>query len=169
MIQYKLHAILLLLVLTLLGCKQLKTSTEKTPEKMRLTFQIIPENQDRNLYYVEWKDTLGKSEGYLPDNILKRPKEIWCIVTNTSNDTLGHYTGLSTAQTFSYFQSNDSVVTLNFKVGLNIFSNKFDSAVTVSEFQTKNHLPVEFEPVDVNLKTDLRKKFNLELKGKNAK
>ena len=166
MMQYRLHLIILILVLTLFGCKQSKTSTEKPPEKMRITFQVIPEDHDRSLYYVEWKDTLGQSEGYLPGNILKRPREIWCIVTNPNNDTLGHYTGLSTAQTFSYFQSTDQVITLNFKIGMNIFSDKFDPTVTVSEFQTKYLLPVEFEPVNVNLKTDLGKKFNIELKEK---
>lgn len=75
-------------------------------------------------------------------------------------------TGVNTAQAFSYFQSGDEVVTLNFKIGLNIFSSKFNPAVSVSEFLTKNHLLVEFEPVDVNLRTDLRKEFNTELKAK---
>jgi hypothetical protein len=68
----------------LLGCGQTKIPTDKTT--MKLTYQIIPEDYDRNLYYVDWVDTLGQSDGYLQNKInwFKRPKEIWCVVTKTT-------------------------------------------------------------------------------------
>ena len=138
-----------------------------------MDFEIIPEDYDRNLYTVEWKDTLGQSEGYQGEEFTKRPKEIWCVITNERKDTLGYYRGLSTAQTFAGFQSKDTIVTLNFLIGLNFFTDKFENGQSKADFEKaardysiENKLPIVFKPIKINLKTDLRKKFSVELEEK---
>ena len=157
----------MLLILTLFGCNQNNGSTETMKTKIQLTYEVIPEDYDRNLYYVNWIDTLGLGEGYLPDKLLERPKEIWCIISNKESDTLGHYTGLSMAQTFAYFQTTDSIVTLNFMIGLNISPDKFKNDTTgLMAYWEANKTPVEFEPFEVNIYKELRKKTEIELKEK---
>lgn len=153
------------------GCGRSNQSTEKVNTK--LTFEVFPEDYERKLYTVQWKDTLGQKEGYVDDKWLKRPKEIWCIVTNNKNDTLDNYMGLSTAQDFLTFESSDTIITLNFMIGLNFFSDKFGSGKDMVEFENnarqyskKNKLPIKFEPITLNLRTDLRKKYDIELKEK---
>jgi hypothetical protein len=140
---------------------------------MKISFDIIPEDYERNLYSVEWKDTLGQAEGYKGNKLIKRPKEVWCVITNDRKDTLGYYQGLSTAQTFAGFQSKDTIVTLNFMIGLNFFTDKFDSGKSIADYEKAAHdyskdnkLPIVFEPIQINLKTDLRKKYDIELKEK---
>ncbi|GAA4374888.1 hypothetical protein GCM10023186_06930 [Hymenobacter koreensis] len=140
---------------------------------MKILFEVIPEDYERNLYSVEWKDTLGQSEGYQKSNLIKRPKEVWCVITNDRKDTLGYYQGLSTAQTFASFQSKDTIVTLNFMTGLNFFTDKFaneqsmvDYEKTARDYSMDNKLPIHFEPIQINLKSDLRKKIDIELKEK---
>jgi hypothetical protein len=146
---------------------------DKSNSPMRISFDILPEDYERNLYTVEWTDTLGQAEGYQGRKLLKRPKEVWCVITNDRKDTLGYYRGLSTAQTFAGFQSKDTIVTLNFMIGLNFFTDKFDSGKSMADYEKAaydysqdNKLPIVFEPIQINLKSDLRKKFDIELKGK---
>ncbi len=163
----------LLIVLGFVSCVQKSNSTNNTKSKLKLTFEVIPEDFENHSYSIEWKDTLGQSEGYIGNKWFKRPKEIWCIITNHQNDTLGYYRGLSTAQTFTYFQSTDTIVTLNFMIGLNFFSDKFGSGEDMVEFENNakqyskdNRMPIVFEPIQLNLKKDLRKKYDIELKEK---
>ena len=159
--------IILLFNLTLFGCDTLNGSKELNTKKIQLSYEIIPEDYDRNLYYVNWNDTLGLSEGYLPEKFLKRPKELWCFITNKRNDTLGYYKGLSMPQSFAGFQTTDTIVTLNFMIGLNILPEKFDTDTNgAMEFYRANKNPIEFEPVDINIRTDLRQTFKRELKEK---
>ena len=153
------------------SCRQTDRSIEKV--KTKLTYEVFPEDYERKLYTVQWKDTLGQKEGYEDDKWLKRPKEIWCIVTNNKNDTLGYYMGLSTAQDFLTFESSDTIVALNFMIGLNFFSDKFGSGKDMSEFENNarqyskdNRLPITFEPIVLNLKADSRKKYDIELTEK---
>ena len=160
----------LLTIFGLVSCGQNSTSTVRPKSKMKFTFEVIPEDYEKKLYFVEWNDTLGLSEGYYGDNLIKRPKEIWCVITNQNKDTLGYYCGLSTAQTFADFKTNDSIVTLNFMVGLNFFTDKFenfqkreDYESAAREYSKKSELPVVFTPIKLNLNTDLRKKYNIEL------
>lgn len=158
----------LLLIIFVSSCQHADNSAEKV--KTRLNFQVYPEDYERKLYTVEWTDTLGQKEGYVADKWLKRPKEIWCVVTNTKQDTLAYYTGLSMARHFVSFEATDSFITLNFMIGLNFFSDKFDTQQGAKEFSngieayTKdNKLPIMFEPIVINLNTDLRKKYDVEL------
>jgi hypothetical protein len=149
------HYSFIFLFLILLSCNS-RNPANKSKEKINLTFQIIPEDYEKNWYVVEWKDTLGIKQGY---NVIERPKEIWCIITNRSNDTLGYYRGQSTAQTFAYFQPTDSIVTLNFMIGLTLFRS-------AKSLELKQDL-ICFEPVEINLNTDLKKEFEMILKEKN--
>ena len=105
MINYR-YYIVLLLFTTIVGCKFLKNQDNIEKTEMRLSFQVIPEDYERNIYSIEWNDTLGFSEGYMKNKIkwLKRPQEVWCIITNKSNDTLGYYQGLSTAKLLLIFK-----------------------------------------------------------------
>lgn len=144
------------------GCAEKK---HREKGEIKLTYTIVPEDFERNLYYVDWEDTLGLSEGYLPDNILGRPKEIWCFITNKKKDTLGYYHGQSMAQTYCGFQSKDSIVVLNFMVGLNMFPNAFDKDTTgLMAYWEAHKTPIALEPIEVNLETDLRKDFEVILK-----
>jgi hypothetical protein len=162
-----------LLLLFILGCKNPNNSESETKERMKLTFQIIPEDGD--LYYVEWKDTLGLNDGYHEDvlNWIKRPKETWCIITNEKNDTLGYYLGLSTAQSFAYFSTTDSIINLNFMTGLNFFSDLFENQTSLKDHQkaaqeylNKHRLPLKYKPLNININTDQRKEFEIELEEK---
>jgi hypothetical protein len=125
---------------------------------------VVPEDYDKNFYSVEWSDTLGQSKGY---SIIKRPEELQCIIKNKAQDTLGYYIGLSTPQTFAYFQTTDSLVTLNFKISINIFSEDFNNNDNVrKEYVKKDSVPRELEPISVNIKNDLRKKITVVLTEK---
>lgn len=153
------------------GCQKKDYKSEKV--KTRLTFEVFPENYERKLYTVQWKDTLGQKEGFIGNKWLTRPKEIWCVVTNSKKDTLGYYVGLSMAQDFVTFESSDSIITLNLMIGLNFFSDKFGTGENMQDFQNNarqyskdNRLPIVFEPIELNLKTDLQKKYDIELKEK---
>ena len=163
----------LLMFLGLFSCRQKNNVTEIPNSIMRISFDIIPEDYERNLYSVEWKDTLGQADGYRGRKLINRPKEVWCVITNNRKDTLGYYLGLSTAQTFAEFQSKDTIVILNFMIGLNFFTDKFDNGKSMPDYEKAAHdysqdnkLPIVFEPIQINLKSDLRKKFDIELKGK---
>lgn len=165
--------ILLLIVFGLYSCGQKKSTIEDSKSRLKLKFEVIPEDSEKYLYSIEWKDTLGQSEGYINNKWFTRPKEIWCMITNNQKDTLGYYRGLSTAQTFAYFQSTDTIVTLNFMIGLNFFSDKFGNGKDMVEFENNarqyskdNRLPIVFESIKLNLQTDLRKKHEIELKEK---
>ena len=166
--------IILLIVLGLFSCRQKNSSTDNSKSRMKISFDVIPEDYERNLYSVEWIDTLGQAEGYGGSKLIKRPKEVWCVITNDRKDTLGYYQGLSTAQTFAGFQAKDTIVTLNFMIGLNFFTDKFDTGKSIADYEKAaddyskdNKLPIVFEPIQINLKTGLRKKYDIELKEKN--
>jgi len=161
----------IVIFLLLVSCKLPKEKTEIAKLKMSITFNVVPEDYERNLYYVEWEDTLGQSESYTGDKQLNRPTEVWCVITNDRKDTLGNYQGLGTARTFTGFQTKeDTTVTLHFMIRLNMFTDKFDKGQSLSEqykaaqdYAYKNKLPVMFKPIQINLKTDLRKKHTIEL------
>lgn len=134
---------------------------------IQITYEIIPEDYEQNHFTVKWKDTLGLGEGYLPEKFFSRPKEIWCNVTNRENDTLGYYKGMSMPHDYCDFKTTDTLVTLNFMIGLNILPEKFENDTTgATEYIKANQNPVEFKPIEVNMNTDLRQSFTIELKEK---
>lgn len=94
-----------------------------------------------------------------------RPKEIKCVITNDKNDTLGYYMGLSTAQSFAYFETKDAMITLNFMIGLNMFSDKFEGK-NGEKYWNANRKIIYFKPIRLSLESNLLKKFNLELEEK---
>lgn len=146
-------ALLTLFVILTYSCVDQKRS------KLNLTFKISPESSDT--YIIQWYDTLGLSEGYTDIQsirFIKRPKEIWCFITNIHNDTLGYYQGLSTANTFTYFNSNDSIIILNFMVGLNPFSDYH-----INDANERKRYPIKFTPVKFNMNTELKRMIEVEL------
>lgn len=165
--KYQYYIIVILLSITFINCKHNETSANNYPKEIRLTYQVVPEDPERGWYYVEWKDTLGLAEGYLDADFLKRPKEIWCVITNKKNDTLGYYRGRSMAQTFADFISTDTIVTLNFMTGMNLFSDKsFKTETEWGNHIKQNRLPIKYEPIEINIQRDLRKEFEVVLKEK---
>ena len=152
---------LIFIFFILLSCKKEKTITEKV--RTKIEYELVPEAL--NQYSVNWNDTLGKSEGYLPEKFLMRPKEIKCVITNDKNDTLGYYKGLSMAQSFAYFHTTDSIVNLNFMIGLNMFSDKFQGEEG-KKYWESNRKIINFKPIRLSLKSSLRKKTEVELEEK---
>jgi len=139
------------------GCNNHKAKDNSMEsEKLRVAFQVIPEGD--NSYSLLWTDTLGSSQNY---TFTERPKEVWCIATNSKNDTLGYYMGRSTAQTYMEFNSADSVIFLNFMIGLNFFSNKWENDTEYKK-ETDN-FPIHYKPVSIDLRSDLRKEIEIEL------
>jgi len=80
---------------------------------------------------------------------------------------LGYYIGLSTPQTFAYFQTTDTAITINFKISINIFSEAFNNNDNIrKEYLKRDSIPRELEPVTVNIKKELRKKITVVLTEK---
>ncbi len=135
---------------------------DKNPKKiLNVTIELIPERE--NIYYVTWEDTIGMKSKY---GILNRPLELWCHVQNTSLDTIGYYRGLSTPSTFTYFDTKDSIITIEFSKAFNFFNEAFENEVERKAFWEKNKIPVRFAPIVVNLNKDLKQKLMFELKEK---
>jgi len=156
-------------ILSLLFGFIISCSEKPTPKKIKelpIKFTIVPETND-GLYYVAWKDTLGQSNGYDQFN---RPIELWCIIRNQKNDTIGYYKGLSTAQKLAYFETNDTIVTLEFKTGMNFFSEVYNGS---SEKRNKNlwdyniQKMTDFKPIKLNILKELRQEQTIMLE-KNA-
>jgi hypothetical protein len=55
--------IIFLFLLAAFSCDEANTLSIKTKQKIKLTLEVIPEDYNRNLYSVEWTDTLGQSKG----------------------------------------------------------------------------------------------------------
>ena len=90
------------------------------------------------------------------------------IFFNKERDTLGYYRGLSSPRQFTYFQTKpntDSIIDLEFSVGINHFSEFLaeQSEDYINSFNEKFEDRIEFKPVRLDLKTDLKKKMEIEL------
>jgi hypothetical protein len=136
-----------------------KDYERKQEQKMKISLSIISEDEKNKYYSLDWDDTLGKKQGY---SIHNRPKEIWCYITNRKKDTLDYYYGLSTSHTYLEFESQDSIVYLNFLIGVN-------PNYEVKSIEEQNALinyeknPIIYESVEANLNQDLRNKVELVL------
>ncbi len=135
---------------------------------MKMQIEIIPEFANGG-YSLSWNDTLYQTQFRNDDFFLEnRPQELYCYIFNNKKDTLGFYRGLSSPRQWTYFQTRentDSIINLNFLVGTNHFSEFLfeQSKEYIEEFNENNRERIEFKPIKVDLKTDLRKKLNIEL------
>jgi hypothetical protein len=135
---------------------------------MKMGIEIIPEFKNGG-YSLSWNDTLYESqfrnEVFFLEN---RPQELYCYILNNKNDTLGYYRGLSSPRQWTYFQTTentDSIINLKFSVGTNHFSEFLSeqSKEYIEKFNGNNKERIDFKSVKVDLKTDLRKKMEIEL------
>jgi hypothetical protein len=135
-----------------------------------IQLEIIPEDGNGG-YALLWNDSLCPSFLDSSQFLAERPYELYCFVTNSNNDTLGRYTGLSSPRQFTYFQVNpttDSLINIPFRVGINHFSRYLQqqSKSYIRKFNQNNTLPVVFETVTLNLNDVKRKKLNIVLQRK---
>jgi hypothetical protein len=96
-------------------------------EPMEIFINIIPEDQEKNLYVIEWIDTIGQAEGYPKYN---RPFELHCYIRDAKGEQ-GQYTGLSTQMTHCGFQSAEEEIEIYFMRRINpFFREDPDSALS---------------------------------------
>lgn len=146
--------LLLTLLFQLISCDNI--SRNNKINSLGINFKIFPEFDD-GTYYIKWKDTLGQKNGFDQFN---RPIEIWCVITNTKNDTIGYYKGLSTPQKMAYFTTKDSIINLDFKVGINFFSEIYygNSEKNNRKLWDLNVSKMtSFETIELDLKRELLK------------
>jgi len=144
----------LLLLLSLISCNRTTRATEGK-RKLKLKIEVIPE--DDSSYSINWIDTLGHSNSY---TTLDRPIELWCLF-KVDNDTVGYYKGLSSPRHFAYITTKDSIIQAEFMIEPNIFSQRM-----TEEILNKNSKIIMFNPVDINIKKDIRKKLEFVLTEK---
>lgn len=127
----------------------------KTESKLPLpiTLLIIPEDYD-STYSITWTDTLGQSKNY---SVIERPFELWTEV-RAVDTTVGYYHGLSMPRNFAYFTTKDSIITVFFAIGPNGFSEKL-----TEEMFEQHKDPVQFEPIEINIKKEIRKELKFTL------
>uniref|UniRef100_UPI00404A8B04 hypothetical protein n=1 Tax=Flavobacterium sp. TaxID=239 RepID=UPI00404A8B04 len=125
-------------------------------------------------YFISWNDTLCSEYKSDWNYLQKRPYELYCHIFNKERDTLGYYRGLSSPRQFTYFQTKpntDSIIDLEFSVGINHFSEFLaeQSEEYINSFNEKFEERIEFKPIRVDLKTDLKKKLEIELVNKKTR
>lgn len=141
------------------------TSCTNKPQKkeikqMKIEIEIIPESTNGS-YSIAWNDTLCSEFKSDWNYLQKRPYELHCHILDKENDTIGYYRGLSSPQQFTYFHTNDnsdSIIYLRFSVGVNSFSEYIESC------NESIYEPIEFKPIKIDLRLDMRKKINYILK-----
>ncbi|WP_203296751.1 hypothetical protein [Luteirhabdus pelagi] len=119
-------------------------------------------------YLISWNDTLCSKFKSDSNYLQKRPYELYCHIFNKEKDTLGYYRGLSSPRQFTYFQTKqvtDSIVDLEFSIGINHFSDFLfeQSDEYINRFNQIFEERTEFKPIRIDLKTDLKKKMEIEL------
>ena len=149
----------------LFGCADKPKKLEIDRMKMEIELYLEFENGG---YFISWNDTLCSEFKSDWNYLQKRPFELYCHILNKKKDTLGYYRGLSSPRQFTYFQTTentDSIIDLKFSVGINYFSEFLDeqSEEYIEEFNENFKERIEFKPVEVDLKTDLKKKIEIEL------
>jgi len=129
---------------------------------MKMEIELIPENFNGG-YSISWNDSLCAEFISTKLNFLqKRPYELNCYITDRNNDTLGYYGPQSFQQQFTYFSTInklDSVVNLNFKIGINPFSTFLEnqSKEYIKKFNEVNEKQIFFEPIQLKLSSELKK------------
>ena len=159
------RAIYILIFGVLFGCsdkpKKLQTN------RMKMDIEIYLEFEPGG-YVISWNDTLCSEFNSDWNYLQKRPYELYCHIFNKEKDTLGYYRGLSSPRQFTYFQTKentDSIIDLEFSVGINHFSEFLaeQSEDYINSFNEKFAERMEFKPIRIDLKTDLKKKLEIEL------
>ena len=82
---------------------------------MKVVVNLIPEDNNKHLYVLEWIDTLGK---FLNKPKSEYEKEINCCIRD-SKGVVGFYQGLSSSFTHCPFQTTDSLVEVFFYINRN--------------------------------------------------
>jgi len=118
--------------------------------------------EDDSSFCLTWLDTIEQKK---ITNLQNRKHEIWCIIKD-SKDTIGHYTSLSTPQNFTYFTTKDSIITVTFMIGQNIFSDSI-STKQMNEIMKTDGIIIKYNPIEVNIKKDIRKRLELHLNKTN--
>ena len=136
-------------------------------DRMKMDIEIYLEFENGG-YFISWNDTLCSEFKSDWNYLQKRPFELYCYIFNKKNDTLGYYRGLSSPRQFTYFQTienTDSIIDLRFSVGINHFSEFLSeqSEGYIEKFNENFKKRIEFAPIEVDLKTELKKKIEIEL------
>ncbi len=161
----RIFLILSIFSLIVIGCDIKKG--QKKYDKLSITYKIIPEYN--NVYYITWRDTLGQRKDF---NQLNRPLELWCTIKNQKNDTIGHYKGLSTPRKLAYFETNDSIINIDFKVRNNFFSEfyyKSNDNINKRKWDEYSQMATNFETIKLSFKKELYNEINVILNSKNKK
>ena len=157
----------ILILILMIGCNLNVESEKSTNNNMSIEFEVIPEFGN-NKYVINWADTLGSKFESEWNYLQIRPLELNCYITNINEDTLGFYQGLSSPRQFTYFQTNtskDSIINIDFSVGINHFSEFLfeQTSEYINEFNKNNLKKIKFNRIRLNLKSDLRKRVDIEL------
>jgi hypothetical protein len=131
------------------SCNSNDNTNKSGKSSLKITVEVLPEGDSS--YSISWKDTVGQSKGYKINN---RPFEVWCVLKDTK-DTVGYYKGLSTPADFTYFSTTDFLITAIFMIGPNFFSDII--ADERKMFYEGNKKIIEFNPITLDIKNDLRK------------
>ena len=140
------------IIFLIISCNQKHAAKLSIP----ITLLLIPEDYDSS-YSITWSDTLGQSKNY---TTLNRPVEFWCDIM-VGEDTVGYYHGLSMPRHFTYFHTSDSIIEVNFKIMPNMFSENM-----TEEIFDAYKKGITFQPIQINIKKDLRKEMKFVLTEK---
>ena len=127
-----------------------------------MEIEIVPEDFNGG-YSIAWNDSLCAKFISTASNFLQqRPYELNCYITDRNNDTLGYYGPQSSQQQFAYFSTinkSDSIVNLNFKIGINPFSTFLEnqSEEYIKKFIELNEKQIVFKPIQLKLSSELEK------------
>jgi hypothetical protein len=148
-------AILFIFLTSLTSCQTQDKENHGNKKKLAILVEVTPEGD--NSYTLTWKDTVGKNAGY---GLINRTSEVWCFVVD-KKDTVGYYKGLSTPADYTSFSTADTIVSVTFMIGPNIFSTKNKNRNLIA-----NERVIEFYPVPLNLKSKLSQPIEIILTEK---
>jgi hypothetical protein len=141
------------IIVCVFSCNVSDKKILSSKQQMRIKLEIIPEDYDSS-YSITWNDTVGSYANY---NLHNRPFEIWCFLID-KKDTVGSYKGISTPTNYTYFSTRDTSVIATFMIAANSFSDK----LLYDELEKYNEgIKTRFQPVTIDIKNNLRKKFEL--------
>jgi len=148
-----------ILLLFLFACtnEQSKNEDEKDVVKRKMPLTIKIKCEAENSYTIAWYDTLGKQQNLSKSD---RPFHLTCAIMD-SKDTAGYYNGLINPSTWTSFGTKDSIVSVYFSIARNQFSQ-----LPMEEQKKYPDISCEFLPVQLNVKSNLEERINLQLTEK---